>query len=66
MKKNKIIQSLDPDIDTLKCPKCNAIWRVKGSYEFGLDIWVYELDEEYCPNGCKNFFGFRVIGKKVE
>jgi hypothetical protein len=63
MKKHKVIQSPNPDTDTLKCPKCNALWRAKGHYNYDEGGWAYDADEEYCPKGCKNFIGFRVKGK---
>lgn len=71
MKDNKIIQSPNPDIDTLKCPKCNALWLAEGHYNYDEGGWNYfnedtGIDNEICPNGCKNFFGFRVKGRIIK
>lgn len=70
MSYKQIIQSPDPDIDTLRCPKCSALWRAKGHYDYDQGGWNYYnetecIDEELCPNGCRNFFGFRTKGKLV-
>lgn len=54
--------AIPEDVDTFKCPKCKAIWRLQGSYEYGDDLWQYD-GSEYCPNGCTNFLGFKVKGK---
>ncbi|NOV01331.1 hypothetical protein [Paenibacillus planticolens] len=62
----QIIQSSNPDIDTLKCPKCKAIWRAEGEHAWGDDRWSYKLGEDKCPSGCITFFGFRVTGKLVK
>lgn len=61
-----VIQSNDPEIDTLKCPKCKAIWRAKGQYDYDAGGWNYELGDDLCPCGCINFLGFRVTGKRVQ
>lgn len=66
-----ILQSLSPDIDTLKCPKCSAIWRAKGGYILGEDRFSYYneangIDEELCPSGCKNFFRLPIKGKLIK
>ena len=53
MNTNKIIQSSNPDVDTLKCPKCGAIWRSKGYYN-DKGGWVYEVKN--CPSGCRTRF----------
>lgn len=63
---NKIIHSNKPDVDTLKCPKCNALWRAEGHYNYDEGGWAYENDEEYCPRGCYSFFGFKIKGKVVK
>lgn len=59
----KVIQSNNPDTDTLICPKCGALWRAKGYYDRDEGGWVHELKEEYCPRYCRNLFGFRISGK---
>lgn len=60
-----IIQSNDPDTDTLKCPKCCAIWRSKGYYNYDEGGWVYE--DVDCPNGCCTYFLKKPIqGKKIQ
>lgn len=63
MKSLNIIQSSDPDVDTLKCPKCGALWRSRGHYNYDEGGWVH--DEDYCPNDCVNFFGFEIKGKVI-
>lgn len=68
MEKLKIIQSPNLNIDTLKCPKCNVLWRAEGHYNYDEGGWNYfneetGIDEDICPNGCTNFFGFRIRGK---
>lgn len=64
MKNNKIIQSPDPDIDTLKCPKCGCLWRSKGCYDYDNFGWAYE--QAVCPSGCRTWFlQFPLRGKIV-
>jgi hypothetical protein len=63
MLKDKIIQSPNPAIDTFKCPKCGAIWRAEGFYDFDLGGWIYDIDDEYCPCDCRNILGFRIKGQ---
>jgi hypothetical protein len=64
MEVNKIIQSNNPDIDTLKCPKCGVIWCSHGYYNFDEGGWVYE--DAYCPSGCRTWFsGSPVQGKTI-
>jgi hypothetical protein len=60
---HSVIQSSDPDIDTLKCPKCKALWRAKGHYD-SEGKWDYDY-ADICPQGCFNFFGFKIKGKRV-
>jgi hypothetical protein len=60
---NKIIQSPNPDIDTLKCPKCGAIWRSEGYYDYDEGGWVHEQDT--CPNECRSRFLNILINGKV-
>jgi hypothetical protein len=62
----KILQSQNPDIDTLKCPKCGAVWREKGFYDYDLGGWVYEDNlQGECPNDCRNWLGTRIKGKVI-
>lgn len=60
---NNVIQSTNPNIDTLKCPKCGALWRAEGEHAWGEENWTYKLNEELCPRSCRNLFGFRIEGK---
>lgn len=62
MKNDKLIHSPNPDIDTLKCPKCNTLWRAEGYYNYDEGGWNYGMDQ-YCPNNCKSLFGFPIEGK---
>ena len=58
-----LVHSNDPDIDTLRCPKCKAIWRSKGHYNYDEGGWVYEnAEDNLCPCGCENFLGYRIKG----
>lgn len=50
MSNKDILQSPDLNIDTLKCPKCNAIWRSEWYYDYDEGGLVHE--EDLCPNGC--------------
>lgn len=60
-----ITKSKDPEVDTFTCPKCKAIWRVKG--EFDYDTWSKSYDgDNVCPNQCRGFFGFVIRGKIVD
>lgn len=66
-----IVQSPDPDIDTLKCPKCGALWRAKGKYNYDDGGWHYYnaedgIDHGCCPSGCKNFFAIPVKGRSIK
>lgn len=58
-----VVQSANPDIDTLKCPKCGALWRAEGEHAWGEERWSYKLNEDRCPRLCLNFFGFRIRGR---
>lgn len=58
-----IIQSPNPAVDTMKCPKCGVIWRSLLVYDEHLEAEVHE--EDNCPNECRNFFGFPVFGKVI-
>ena len=56
--------------DTFKCPKCKTLWRVprdqddeKFAFIMGTTV---ESDEQYCPSGCINFFGFKIKGKLLD
>lgn len=67
---SSIMQSPDPETDTLKCPKCRALWRAKGHYNYDLGGWNYYneeegIDEDLCPSGCTSFFGSRIKGKVI-
>lgn len=63
---NNIIQSNDPETDTFKCPKCNALWRSKGYYNYDEGGWV---QEDNCPLGCRStylyFFKKQVKGNII-
>lgn len=61
-----MITSIKPDVDTLVCPNCKAIWRAKWSLDYGDDIWTYDdPNAEYCPCGCRNWIGFKVKGNRI-
>lgn len=62
---NDIVQSNDPDTDTLKCPKCGTLWRANGHYNYDEGGWAYDDDENICPLGCTGLFGFRIKGKII-
>lgn len=63
-------QSPDPDIDTLKCPKCGTIWHAKGNYDYDLGGWNYfgedGNNEGLCPSRCKNILGAHITGKEIK
>ncbi|MDF2505224.1 hypothetical protein [Clostridium sp.] len=66
MKKKHVIQSPKKDVDTLWCPKCGALWRAKGYYDYDEGGWVHEYEDEFCPNGCRNILGLRIMGNITE
>ena len=57
-------------VNTYKCPKCKAVWRVKMERDeiddenlsmiMGMS---FDMDEAYCPRECRNVLGFKVKGK---
>lgn len=56
-----VILESDRGIDLLKCPKCKALWRARGYYDFDIGGWVYDEDNaDLCPCGCRNIFGLRI------
>jgi hypothetical protein len=63
---SEIFQSTDIEVDTLKCPKCKAIWRARGHYNYDDGGYSYDYNDDICPNGCTNFFGFSVRGKVID
>lgn len=60
-----IIQSTNPDVDTLKCPKCGCIWRSLGYYDYDEGGWSHGT-EDFCPNHCRTkILGLPITGRVV-